>query len=289
MNRAIGNHHPDEPQDPHAAPATSLWAAGVGIWLHWQLIGELTKREVVGRYRGSAIGLAWSFLNPLLMLAVYTFVFGFVFQSRWGGAPVQSQAHFSLILFVGLVIHAMFAECANRAPSLVLSNPNFVKKVRFPLEILPVVQVGASLFHLGASTAVLLVAMVLLGAPLHWSVLLLPLVLAPLAIGTLGLAWFLASIGVFIRDIGQTIGIATTVLLFLSPVFYPASALPERVRFLFAFNPLTVAIEQAREVVIWGHTPAWGDLGLYWLAALACAAAGFWWFQRTRKGFADVI
>jgi lipopolysaccharide transport system permease protein len=280
---------PDGPKDPHAAPATSLWAAAARIWLHRQLIGELTKREVLGRYRGSIIGLAWSILNPLLMLCVYTFVFGVVFRARWGETPIGSQAQFSLILFVGQVTHAMFAECANRAPSLVLSHPNFVKKVVFPLDVLPVVQVGTSLFHLAASIGVLLAAMLLFGVPLHWTALMLPLVFAPLAVGTLGLSWFLASLGVFLRDVGQTVGIVTSVLLFLSPVFYPVSALPERFRFLFAFNPLTVIIEQAREVVVWGHTPAWTDLALYTVAALTCAAAGFWWFQRTRKAFADVI
>jgi lipopolysaccharide transport system permease protein len=288
MNRQIDDVRIGR-QDPHAAPAASLWAAGVRIWLYRHLIGELTKREVLGRYRGSLIGLAWSILNPLLMLCVYTFVFGVVFMARWGNVPVESKAQFSLLLFVGQVTHAMFAECANRAPSLVLANPNFVKKVVFPLEILPVVQIGTSLFHLGASIVVLLAAMLLLGVPLHWTALMLPLVFAPLVVGTLGLSWFLASLGVFLRDIGQTVGIATTILLFLSPVFYPASALPERFRFLFALNPLTVVIEQAREVVVWGHAPAWIDLGVYSIAALACAAAGFWWFQRTRRGFADVI
>ena len=288
MNRRID----DVPlgwQDPHATPEASLWAAGTHVWSHRQLIGELTKREVLGRYRGSLIGLAWSILNPLLMLCVYTFVFGVVFRARWGNVPVESKAQFSLILFVGQVTHAMFAECVNRAPSLVLANPNFVKKVVFPLEILPVVQMGASLFHLGASMVVLLAAMMLLAVPLHWTALMLPLVFAPLVVGTLGLSWFLASLGVFLRDIGQTVGIATTMLLFLSPVFYPASALPEKFRFLFELNPLTIVIEQAREVVVWGRAPSWPDLGLYSVAALACAAAGFWWFQRTRRGFADVI
>lgn len=276
-------------QNPNAAPATSLWAAAAAIWVHRELIGELTKRGVLGRYRGSAIGIAWSVLNPLLMLCVYTFVFGVVFRARWGGTPIESKAQFALILFVGQVTHAMFAECANRAPSLVLANANFVKKVVFPLEVLPVVQVGISLFHLGSSIGVLLAAMLLVGVPLHWTALTLPLVYAPLVVGTLGLCWFLASLGVFVRDIGQTVGIATTVLLFLSPVFYPASALPDKFRFLFALNPLTVIIEQAREVLMWGHTPDWAQLGAYSIAALGCAAAGFWWFQRTRRAFADVV
>jgi lipopolysaccharide transport system permease protein len=270
------------------APA-SLWQAARACIRHRHLIRQLAVRDVIGRYRGSVLGLGWSLFNPLLMLIVYTFVFSIVFNAKWNAKQVESTIGFGLILFVGLMVHGFFAELINRAPALVLGNVNLVKKVVFPLEILPIVALCSALFHTAVSFAVFLVALLLSGAELYATCLLFPVILAPLALGMLGLAWFLASLGVFLRDVAQTTGILTTVLLFLSPVFYPASALPARYQPLFLANPLTFIIEQARAVVIWGHAPDWSGLAWYTLAAAAVAAAGFWWFQRTRKGFADVI
>ena len=216
--------------NPHAAQPTSLVALGTSLWRNRQLIMQMTKREVVGRYQGSALGLIWTFLNPVFMLAVYTFVFSVVFKARWGVGGEESKTQFAVVLFVGMIVHGLFAEVLNRAPSLILSNVNFVKKVVFPLEILPVVSMGAALFHSLISVGVLLIAFVLFNGNLHWTAVLVPLVVLPLVILTLGLAWMLASLGVFLRDVGQTIGIITTVMLFLAPVFYPVTALPEEMR-----------------------------------------------------------
>jgi lipopolysaccharide transport system permease protein len=188
-----------------------------------------------------------------------------------------------------MIVHSLFAEVLNRAPFLILSNVNYVKKVIFPLEILPVISMGAALFHSLVSLIVLLIAFVIFNSYLHWTAIFIPLVLLPLVILTLGLAWTLASLGVFIRDVGQTIGIVTTIMMFLSPVFFPVTSLPEAYRPIIMANPLTFIIEQAREVLIWGHQPDWPTLGIYTLAATAAAWSGFAWFQKTRKGFADVL
>ena len=260
------------------------------LWHNRGLIAQMAKRDVVGRYKGSVMGLAWSFFNPIFMLTVYTVVFGGVFKSHWGGAGVdESKRQFAVVLFAGLIVQGLFAEVLNRAPGLILSNVNYVKKVVFPLEILPVISMVAALFHSLISIAVLLIAFALFNGYVHWTALLVPLVLIPLVIATLGFAWMLASLGVFIRDVGQSIGLLMTVVMFLSPVFYPITALPEQYRPLLMLNPITFIIEQARAVLIWGRLPDWGGLALYQLIALAMAWMGFAWFQKTRKGFADVL
>lgn len=275
--------------DPHAAQPTSLVALIESLWRNRHLIVQMTRREVVGRYKGSALGLAWSFLTPILMLAVYTFVFSVVFKARWGTDGDESKTQFALVLFVGMIVHGLFAEVLNRAPGLILSNVNYVKKVVFPLDVLPVIAMGAALFHASISLAVLLIAFALFNGYLHWTIIFVPVVLLPLVILTLGVAWIFASLGVFLRDVGQTVGIITTVMLFLAPIFYPVTALPEEVRPLIMANPLTFIIEEARGVVILGRMPEWTGLGIYTLAATAVAWAGFAWFQKTRKGFADVL
>ena len=273
--------------NPHAAQPTSLVALAKSLWRNRQLIVQMTKREVVGRYKGSAMGLAWSFFNPVFMLVVYTFVFSVIFKSRWGGG--ESRTLFAVVLFAGMIVLGLFSEVLNRAPSLILSNVNYVKKVVFPIEILPVIAMGAALFHSLISLGVLLVAFVLFNGYLHWTVIFTPLVLLPLVLVTLGISWMLAAIGVFLRDVGQTIGMVTTVLMFLSPVFYPVTAVPERFRPFIMANPLTFIIEQAREVLIWGHCPNWIGLVIYTIVATVVAWAGYALFQKTRKGFADVL
>jgi len=276
--------------NPHAAQPTSLMALGKSLWRNRQLIVQMTKREVAGRYKGSIMGLAWSFFNPVFMLVVYTFVFSEIFKSRWGGAGGDdSKTQFAVVLFVGMIVLSLFSEVVNRAPGLILSNVNYVKKVVFPLEILVVIAMGVALFHSLISLGVLLAAFMLFNGYLHWTAIFTPLVLLPLVIVTLGISWVLASLGVFLRDVGQTIGIITTVLMFLSPVFYPVTAVPEKFRLFIMANPLTFIIEQAREVLIWGHLPNWTGLGIYIIAATVTAWAGYALFQKTRKGFADVL
>ena len=252
------------------------------------LIYAMTKREVIGRYRGSFLGILWSFFNPVFMLTVYTFVFSVIFKARWS-AGSDSKTEFALILFAGLIVFNLFAECTNKAPGLILSNVNYVKKVVFPLEILPWVNLGAVLFHFLISLGVWLIAyLAFFGLP-HITVLLLPLVMLPLFLFTMGLTWGLASLGVYLRDATQFIGLVTTVLMFLSPIFYPITAVPEKYRQLVLLNPLAATVEQARDVLFWGRYPDWTIFGAYLLGAALIAWLGFAWFQKTRKGFADVL
>jgi lipopolysaccharide transport system permease protein len=258
------------------------------FWRNRSLIKALVKREVVGRYRGSLMGIFWSFFNPLLMLAVYTFVFGFIFKNRWN-AESNSYTEFALVLFAGLMVFNLFAECVNRSPLLILSNVNYVKKVVFPLEILSWVALGSALFHALVSFSVWLIAyLILFGIP-HTTVLMLPLVMIPLLLFIIGITWFLASLGVYLRDVSQIVGIFTTALMFLSPIFYPASALPEGIRRFLFLNPLTITVEQVRDLMFLGKIPDFTVLAGATMGGMAIACLGFAWFQRTRKGFADVI
>ena len=278
--------------NPHADHPTSLRAMLRSLWHNRMLIVQMSRREVVGRYKGSVMGLLWSFLNPLLMLSVYTFFFAVVFKSKWGAVPnggEESKTLFAVLLFVGMIVHGLFAEVLNRAPTLILSNANYVKKVVFPLEILPVISMGSAIFHSMVSLCVLLLVFIGFNGFLNWTVVFIPLIFLPLIILTMGFAWMLASIGVFVRDVGQTIGLAMTVMMFMSPVFYPITSLPEGMRPWIRANPLTFIIEQSRAVLIWGQMPNWTNLLIYTALASIIAWLGFAWFQKTRKGFADVL
>lgn len=274
--------------NPHAAQPTSFGSLVHSLWSHRQLIAQMTRREVIGRYKGSVMGLLWSFLNPVFMLVVYTFVFSVVFKAKWGGAE-ESKTQFALVLFAGMIVHTLFSDILNRAPSLILANANYVKKVVFPLEILVAIAAGSALFHAVASLLVLLSAFLLLNGQLHWTALFLPFIFLPLLVLALGFGWLLASLGVFVRDVGQMVGVLTTVLLFLSPVFFPISSLPDYLRPWIMANPLTFIIEQTRAVLIWGHMPDAIGLAIYFVGATLVAWLGYAWFQKTRKGFADVL
>lgn len=250
---------------------------------------QLARREVIGRYRGSVMGLAWSFLNPLLMLAVYTIFFTVLHGSRIGSVGPTNQADFAITLFAGLIIHGFFAECINRAPSVIVSNANYVKKVVFPLEILPIVNAMAALFHVGVSLTMLVSVQLLLNQTFAWTMIFFPMLILPFALLTLGLSWFLAAIGVYVRDVSQLTVFLTTVLLFLSPVFYAVESLPARVQPFIRANPLTFVIEQSRAVLLHDAIPDWQGLAVYTLMSAVVAGLGLWSFQKMRKGFADVL
>jgi lipopolysaccharide transport system permease protein len=258
------------------------------FYKNWSLIRPLLIREILGRYRGSILGLLWSFFNPILMLLVYTFFFSIVFKARWSGAG-DSKAEFAMVLFVGLIIFNLFSECIMRAPTIILTNVNYVKKVTFPLEILPIVNLGAACFHLLISLMVwLLFYLIFFGIP-PVTIALFPLILLPLLMFILGVSWFLASLGVYLRDVSQVTGLVVTALMFISPIFFPLSALPEQYQKILILNPLAQEIEMMRGALILGNAPSWPNLFLFLVIGSLVAFLGFAWFQKTRKGFADVM
>lgn len=275
--------------NPHIAPSAGFRELLGSTWRNRALILRMTVREVLGRYRGSLFGLAWSLFNPILLLVVYTVIFGVIFKSRWGGSEITNKGDFAIIIFAGMIVHGLFAECFTRAPGLIAGNPNYVKKVLFPLEVLPWISMGSALFHTCVSWVVLLIAQVFLRGALPWTAIFFPIIMLPLVFATMGCSWFLAATGVYLRDVTQITGIITTVLMFLSPMFYPVSALPPAYQNLLYINPLTFIIESARNVLIWGRQPNWTSWSLYLLVSVLVAWFGFWWFQKTRKGFSDVL
>lgn len=259
---------------------------------HWPLLLQLIRRDVQARYRGSALGMAWSFVIPLLMLGVYTFVFAIVFKARWGSDPSGAEGgtlDFALNLYAGLILHGFLAENLSRAPTLITSNANYVTKVVFPLAILPPMLLGSALFHLAVNLGVLLLALLCFGPAVPPTLLLAPLLLLPLAVFALGVNYFLASLGVFLRDIGQLMGLAITLLMFLSPIFYPVTALPDFLQSWILLNPLTLPVEWLRGLLMEQRLPEIYPFAVYAAFAMLTAAVGRYWFLRTRGAFADVL
>jgi lipopolysaccharide transport system permease protein len=258
------------------------------LYTNRRLIFELSKRDTLGRYKGSILGVLWSLVTPILMLAVYTLVFSGIFHARWGSTQ-GSRSEFATMLFAGLIVFNIFGESVNRAPSVIVANVNFVKKVIFPLEILPCVNLLSALYHAGISVLVLLLFEILFGNGISLTFWMLPIAMLPLAMFTLGVSWALAATGVYLRDISQTIGVAVTALLFLSGVFFPLSAVSDRWRGIAKLNPLALAIELGRDVLVVNQPIDWVDWGIYTACAALIGWLGFVWFQKVRGGFADVL
>jgi lipopolysaccharide transport system permease protein len=257
------------------------------FWRHRELIGQLVRRDILARYRGSWLGVLWSLIVPVGMLAVYTLVLSGFMQVRWPGTV--GTADFALVLFVGLIVFGFFAEVLGRAPGLVVGNPNYVKKVVFPLEVLSWVAVLSALFNALIGWVVWMAFALAWYGHLHWTILFFPVVLASTIPLALGLGWAIGSLSVFIRDRPPLIGVATQALLFLSPVFYASESVPHGLRVIVAANPLTRVIEQARATMVFGQAPDWGAVAVQLGVSLAIGYAGFAWFQATRDAFADVL
>ena len=260
------------------------------------LVFQLTKREIMGRYKGSALGILWSLIVPLFMLAIYTYVFSIIFQAKWH--PSNSSAtpdlstdkfYFALVLFAGLIIFNIFSEITLKSSNLIVSNPNFVKKILFPIELLPLPAIGAASFHLVISLLVLLVFSFITGHQVPMTFLLIPLIILPLLFFCLGLCWIFSAIGVYFRDIQQIVGLTVSVLMFVTPVFYSLSAVPGRFHEIVELNPLTHFIEWARQVLILGETPTLISYSLGFIGCFLFAWIGFIVFQMSKDGFADVI
>ncbi|WP_245905505.1 ABC transporter permease [Photobacterium lipolyticum] len=257
---------------------------------NWELTKQLTLRSISEKYKGSLLGSIWSIITPLLMLSVYTFFFSVVFKARWGGEGVSdSKAEFAIILFCGLMIFNFFAECINKAPFLVIGNTNYVKKIVFPLEILAWVNVLSAFFNFVIGFIVwFLFYLLVFGVP-HMTFLMFPIVMLPLFLLLIGLSWLLSSISVYIRDVSQLIPPLTSVLLFMSPIFYALKAIPESYRFIFMANPITPVVEEARNVLIYGKNLDLSTWGLSMGFSLFVFAVGFSCFNKIKNGFADVL
>jgi lipopolysaccharide transport system permease protein len=252
------------------------------------LTGTLMLRAIEQRYRGSMLGVLWAFLTPVFMLLIYTFVFGVVFQSRWGSGT-GSTVEFAIILFAGITTFTLFSEVVSSAPALITGQPNLVKKIVFPLEILPLVSLGGALFQALIAYVVVLALQIGLGSGFHLATLALPVLIVPLCLFSLGLAWFLAALGVYVRDIQQLIAPVVTALMFLSAVFFPLSALPDWLEPAMAFNPIISAVEMTRNAIVFGTLPDPANFLAGIAAGLFSAFLGLMFFRKTRHGFADVL
>lgn len=254
---------------------------------HQHLILQLIKRDILSKYRGSFVGLLWLILAPLLMLSLYTLVFSVFMRVHWSG--VTNNLMYSLLIYVGLIIFNFFAECISRSTSMIVCNENFVKKVVFPVEIYPWVIVGTALFHAIVNTCILMVFCFFILGEVNITILLLPVLFLPLVLFTLGVSWFLCSAGVYVRDITHAMTFILQVVMYLSPVFYSISMLPELFQKILLLNPLAFIIEQTRNIVIFGKLPQWQHLGVFFMVSICIAYVGFWGFQKTKDGFADVL
>jgi lipopolysaccharide transport system permease protein len=260
------------------------------FWHNRHLIWRLTERDILSRYKGSAIGAGWSAITPLAMLAVYTFVFSQVFRARWGSLDEHGPAGFAVNLFAGLIVFTIFSECVGKAAGLITSNPNYVKKVIFPLDALSWVTVGSALFHGLISIAILLIfELVVTMRSIPLTVLWLPIVWVPLILGTQACVLLLSAAGVFLRDIGQATNIGLNMIMFLSPIFFPLSALPPRWQPILGLNPLAIIIEETRKVMIQGSQPSFTVMVTGIITSYLCCVLAFKTFSKAQRAFADVI
>ena len=253
------------------------------------LLFYLVKRNISSKYQGSMLGLLWSFIQPLMMLCIYTYVFSVVFKARWGEGIGSSKGAFAIILFCGMSLYAVFSEAVTLSANVVVNNANLVKKVVFPLVLLPLSQAFASFLQGCVWLFLLLAGAVFVYGNLSWSMLLLPLILLPFMLFTMGISFFTASLTVYIRDTPYVLNVILQIFFFLTPIFYPVSAVPVSFRKFLLFNPLTCMIEQTRMVLLYARTPDWKFIGISLFIGIVVFILGFGWFNKTQKGFADVI
>lgn len=259
------------------------------LWRSRDLLWQFTQRNIELRHKGSHLGLIWSFFNPLLMLGLYVFVFGYIFKGSFDVLPNETKIDYALAIFLGLTVFQLFGEVLGVAPSVIVSNPNFVKKVVFPLELLPAASVGAALFHLLISLGLVLVGVIFLGPGLSLRILWLPLILLPAVPLALGLAWFFAAIGVFFRDLNQLIAFLSMTLMYASALFYPVSHLHGIAWSILRFNPILLLIDLSRDAVIWDRSINLVHLGYLTAISLIVCVLGYALFRKMSPAFADVL
>ena len=249
----------------------------------------MSRREVVGRYKGSIMGIGWAFVQPLLMLGVYTFVFSVIFNARWGLGPDETKSSFALVLFLGLITFKVFSEMLNVSGDLVVRNSNYVKKVLFPLEILPVVQLLSVLIHALLSLLIVIIGTLFILHHVPLTALLLPIVWLPVTLFSLACGYYLAAVGVFFRDVRTTAGVLTTILFYASGIFYPISAVPDKFQIFWKMNPIAILVEYSRKVFFWGTPPDWGPYILWLSVSVILCVSGFVCFMKMKRAFADVL
>lgn len=274
-----------QPSWKYLSPFSALW----GIWKGRDLLKQLVRRNIEGRYKGTMMGLIWMVVTPLVMLAVYTFVFGVIFKARWGAGLGDSKVAFALIMFCGMAVFNIFSESVNGSVGIVTGNPNYVKKAVFPLELLPVSSVLSACFFGLVWIGILLVGIVLFLHKFCLAAVCLPLIFIPLVLFSCGIGWFVASLGVFLRDLSHAIGIVLQVLYFMTPIFYSVEMVPEKFRPILLLNPLTPIVQSARQVLMYSQWPNWYALGIVTLLSMAVFQMGYFWFMKTKRGFADVL
>ena len=257
-------------------------------WQYRELAFSLARRKIARRYRGSVLGIFWAALIPLIMLGIYTFIFSVVFQNKWG-INSGDRFEFSLFLFSGLILYSLFSDCINEAPSALVENKLFIRQLVFPTEILAWVDLLVGLFNFFINGLVLMsFYSLVIGTP-PFTLIYLPLIVLPIVFITLGGVWLVSSIGLYLRDLGHAVRLFTTAFLFLSPIFYPASAVPERFQALYAVNPLVHVLEMSKNALFYGLPPDWEILGFCLIGSWAFAWMAYIWFMKTKKGFADVV
>lgn len=257
---------------------------------HRELITQFAMRDVQQKHRGSHLGLVWTGLAPLLMLAVYVLVFNTIFKARLNHSAPEGPLDYAVMLYCGLMVFQIFMAPVSRAPKLIVSKMNFVKKMIFPLEILPVSVVLSSLVYSSVGLVLVLVAHFAMGGRLHAAMLLFPVVMAPAILLAVGLGWILSALGVFLRDIDDIVNTVVQRMMFLlTPLFYSIESVPEHLRVLVYLNPLSAVVDGARKTLLMGEQPNWMALGIWTAIALVVCQVGYAMFERLRRGFADVL
>lgn len=259
------------------------------LWRHRDLLWQFTKRQIEGRHRGSLLGFGWSILNPLLMLGIYTFVFSVIFPGHFTNQPNQGPKEYALTVFIGLACFHLLVDSFAVAPSIIVTNPNFVKKVVFPLEILPAAAVGAAVFHFLIILCLFFIGAFALGISMTWTALWAPVIFLPLILISLGGAWLLSALGVFLRDLQQLVGFTSLVLMWASAIFFSPLMIPPAVWAVLKFNPLLRAIDLARQSIMWGQHPSPLVLAYLYGFAILTIIVGYTVFRKARPAFADVL
>jgi len=260
------------------------------LWRYRDLIRELARRELSQRYRGSYLGFIWTLIVPLITLAIYTFVFAFIFDARWATSSDQpTTVNYALVLFAGLTAYNIFSEVVSLSTTLIIKVPNYVKKVVFPLEIYPIVIISVAVILSLVNVGIIVLANLILTNSISSNLYLLPIAYIPLIFLCMAMSWFLASLGVYIRDLAQVIPVLLTIMFFLSPIVYPIEAVPEQLQPILYLNPLTTITECFRQSLLWSGAFPWVGWSIWTLISFGLAMLGYAWFMGTKKGFADVL